>query len=306
MAEKKLSPHRNMEILDLVDAEKSTKWERRPLKQKINLEMDSTKQTTLGLRLTFDKRQEGLPIPRPFRETLVKMLERTDVITQKGWFSNTPNPTLGTLGYLPAEIRLIIWEHLFLLLHLKADESHRYDPRGRIQTSCYPWSNCYVLFNPESESLLGPYEGTVINLLKALPRMTSEIHHTYLSTRTFYFPTPRCMEDYLEVIAQHAASLRNITMLLTEDLKANRAWIDAIDYLPKDLDSMTFKLSGFCTGYKTLKYVQAQLSVLDTLNKRAIRTAPTARILIQEAERSDRHSVAVWAVIEAVMTDCER
>ena len=68
--------------------------------------------STLSLRITLDKCREGVPVPWPFRRTVEAMLERTEAITIKGWFSNAPNLSLGTLEYLPAEMRLIVWKYI--------------------------------------------------------------------------------------------------------------------------------------------------------------------------------------------------
>ena len=111
-APKKLPLIGILEFLDLINIEKSTKWAELIL---IAFELDNRKKSTLFLRLTFDKYQEGMPVPWPFRGTVVAMLERTETITIKGWFSNAPTLSLGTLGYLPAEIRLVVWEYVLML-----------------------------------------------------------------------------------------------------------------------------------------------------------------------------------------------
>ena len=88
--------------------ENSTKWAEFTLDQVIAFELDNQKKSTLSLRLTFDKYREGMPVAWPFRGTVVAMLERAEAITIKGWFSNAPKHSLETLGYLPAEIKLIV------------------------------------------------------------------------------------------------------------------------------------------------------------------------------------------------------
>ena len=115
MGAKKPSSDRHTGVLDLINIEKSTKWAELTLDQMIAFELDNRKKSTLFLRLTFDKYQEGMPVPWPFRGTVVAMLERTEAITIKGWFSNAPTLSLGTLGYLPAEIRLVVWEYVLML-----------------------------------------------------------------------------------------------------------------------------------------------------------------------------------------------
>ena len=91
--------------------------------------------------------------------------ERTEAITIKGWFSSAPKLSLGTLGYLPAEIRLIVWEYVVMPFDGYYHISETTLPAGYFSRAhCYrmPKSDDYIPYGPQG------YTNTVVNLLKVL------------------------------------------------------------------------------------------------------------------------------------------
>ena len=178
------------------------------------------------------------------------------------WFSKAEDQDdergtqLGTLGYLPWEVRQMVFENLF--------DDWRFE-----DISQYPW-----------RQISSPWYD--LASLDASASMKREVTYAYLTTTKFQFDSLRALTGFLSRLTKHEKSLlRYVTIPLWEgydDFNVQRdIMMDACAELPSGLISITFMFTYRCLNI-TDKRFQDSLDLLGKQNRRC--WAPRAKISI--------------------------
>lgn len=283
----------------------------------IKLEMNMIPKCNLSVTLPVDKNKPFSLAWEGCREELVVYLLRCTANSHK-WFSDAHiidgrrDTQLGTLGYLPPEIRQNIWT--FVLMPLDDIGGHAGRPEVKIGKGGNPSVNFHnqmyscSIYHTASEPLYdeGHPLRTIYSLRTAIRQSHDELDHVYWSTRNLIFAHPRCLLKYLSILGRKAKSLRYLAVWTFLAIKGkDEMLLESFKYLPPNLASVTFKPRKVTRkGYKSM---ERQIWMLDILNKRVVRASLKAVVrLWEDGEFFEDATPGQKAKIEAVLLDVER
>ena len=174
---------------------------------------------------------------------------------------------LGTLGYLPPEIRNKIWQHTLSKdsLRERVDLAYFHPP-----VSCDSILSALFFFPQRDKRSLG-----IRNLRLASTTMRNELDHVFLSTRTFHFPWPRAMIEFWDAMSIDKRSIRSIS-IDASPTQNNGRWLDTFASLPCGIRSLTFEIDieSSLRASNWSKDFEMNASSLAYLKKEAMKRAP--------------------------------
>lgn len=177
----------------------------------IKLELHTKKKCNLSITLPFEKNKpyflgwEGCR-----KEMVADLLRRTT--NSKRWFFKAHilvgrrGTQLGSLGYLPVEIRQNIWELVLIPPDYQGSTERPGIEVGRGRNSSFnfhDYSYGYSMYHTAGHRYSGGNHPlrSIYNLRTAIGYSHTEIDHVYLSTREFSFAHPECLVRYLALLA---------------------------------------------------------------------------------------------------------
>lgn len=174
---------------------------------------------------------------------------------------------LGTLGYLPPEIRDKIWQHTLSKDSLgeRVDLAYFHPP-----VSCDSIFSTLFFFPHRDKRSLG-----IRNLRLASTTMRNELDHVFLSTRTFHFPWPRAMTEFWNAMSIDKRSIRSISVDISPT-QNNGRWLETFAFLPRGIRSLTFEVNieSSLRASNWSKNFEMNASSLAYLKKEAMKRAP--------------------------------
>ena len=221
------------------------------------------------------------------KEARQKMLKETAKNRKKAWYIRARDMDrergthIGTLGYLPLEIRQQIWGVLFDM-----DE----DLYGRSIFEKYPkfWGLAKGRYDG-----LHPWDRGVQHLCQALPTLRDEFEHRFVAEHTCTFWRWEEFEDFKARFHHTNDKLRIEIFPFVQlrpsgewygraDLDDRKAvslgWLEAFESLPQNLVSVQFNVS---MADADMKFAH---DLLDILRMRVRRNAPNAVLKFAEFE----------------------
>lgn len=190
-----------------------------------------------------------------------------------GWYSQAQklHAALGTLGYLPVEVRLLVWRSS---LHCNDNRSldglWEYD-RGL--GSPFRLSSFYFGFGRR-----GLFLGSVENARLVSSQIKAEYDHVFLYMRTFRFNYTENLFAFLHRLNDsHQEQLSSVELAVCTGLSME-PWLDSIAYLPVGLKHVHFRLQITPPHWYHEKRGLESLEHLGRLVEQAARKAPKAQI----------------------------
>ena len=164
---------------------------------------------------------------------------------------------LGTLGYLPPEIRSDIWKHCLVIEMTTSYNYHRVS-RYRLRHGSAEPSEPAIgwhmprnqsIFNPNAYRSLSSACSIIINLRCASPSIRFEIEQMFLSTQDFLFADPDTLAKFCKMLPnEHRNRFRHIMIYLAmRDLRSPRSYC-LIDGPPQP----TFPIAYWTTAIRWL------------------------------------------------------
>ena len=319
---------------------KDPRW----VKNQLFLEGQTEKVGELALKLSFSKnRVELLDWSGCPWEKVQYLLKRTAKSGQ--WYSDSKaynkerGTNLGTMGYLPGEIRNKIWRAMLeppneIELRRKSSELQRqltnlvYQPGlksimwekkvHKIRAKCreayesedtllsgrWKYSIFYVATIPLPKVRCSLY--SIHAIRTALESSRTELDCVFLNTSIDIRDSDSLLH-FLDMPQDYLVLVRMITIWLFSDVKdEDKKILLAVPYLPQGLTSVTLKFRRV-KKWTYRKTFEKQLCMLDQLNKKILRACPNAMIKIPEDGEFFRDiSPLQRAQIKAVMVDFEK
>ena len=210
------------------------------------------------------------------------LLERTK--QRWAWFTDAEDQDrergthLGTLGYLPWEIRQEVFKDVY----------------GRY-FDVIPWINGPTVGHEPRITPIGIPDflkcpGTcaswdIFPIVSASPSIRPEVQYAYITTANFVFDSPRALTYFLGDVPEYERSLfRSVTLLLgrgPEFKSQSEAIRDACMELPSGLTSITFRLEH-CPWDTTNLRCHKVVEIFELLGKQIKRCwAPRAKISME-------------------------
>ncbi|KAL8793451.1 MAG: hypothetical protein Q9195_003934 [Heterodermia aff. obscurata] len=191
------------------------------------------------------------------------------------WYSKAQkvNAALGTLAYLPAEVRLFIWQSLLQCNDSKSlDGQWEYD-RGL--GSPFRLSSFYFGFGRR-----GLFLDSVENVRLVSSQIKAEYDHVFLYMRTFRFNYTENLFAFLHRLNDvHQEQLSSVELCVYTRLSME-PWLDSIAYLPVELKHVHFRLQVTPPHWYHEQRGLESLEHLGRLVEQAARKAPRAQISI--------------------------
>lgn len=245
------------------------------------------------------------------------VLERT----KKKWFwfveAQRIEPALGTLCYLPPEIRRQIWA---TVLHcretLSVEGLWEYD---NLKGPVFSLSAYFFGFGRRG------LPGNTANRLRLVSKFVkAEYEDAFLSLRTFRFNRPQDLDTFLESFTGNQRSrLRSIAIGLSVcTLESIRIWTSSLTRLPSTLQDVQFRIYRTFNAwfvpmprdtwnalhglyYLNREVQQEDFDLIETLVKCAVRSAPDARVSISPAGQ-DVLSPLSQAAVDAIIRNARK
>ena len=241
------------------------------------------------------------------RNRTEEVLRRT--VKRWGWFDKAQKtePTLGTLTYLPPEIRRSIWE---MALHcertLSAEGLWEYE---NVNCSPFNLSAYYFGFGRRRFRQDRPTE---LRLVSSSVR--AEFDDIFLSKRTFRFNRPENLDAFVKQLSRYQLSRLHsfeigLSVCLTSSLGV---WLESMARLPCGLQLIHFRIYPAYNGWFNLpganpypKYDreidQEEFDLLDALVKQAVQRASKARVTICGAVKERQLSTGCQRAVDAII-----
>ena len=250
------------------------------------------------------------PLPQAYNADLVTGGRITK--QRWAWFSSARRrddelgTRLGTLNYLPLEIRQIIYFYIVQYYHFdrfRDPESWKWRYYGR-----HEWierAKCYELGyterrnsrdNPniwEYNSYSCSYpDGTLATFRLTSPTIKEEYEYWFLHTREFAFESPFAYREFMEQLtAEQQGWIRSVRIEimsglvhdLLPDTQADQALMSICDELPTTLQAVSLAISQQCQLHvsilggatrKKIRNLTRAADLLSTLRKRVLRRIP--------------------------------
>ena len=217
---------------------------------------------------------------------------------------------LGTLNYLPLEIRRVIYDYIVQYYHLHIDV--REDISTWLYVDRQRWIEDAWYFNLgyterrntrgdpsiwEYNSYWSPYPpGTLATFRLTSPTVKEEYEYWFLRTRQFAFETSFAYHGFMkQLTVEQQGWIRSLqieimaesTRALLSDTEADQAWMNICDELPTTLQVVNLFLDrrcrlalpgnfsrGFRRGRREIRNVARAAEMLSTLRKRILRRIP--------------------------------
>ena len=237
-----------------------------------------------------------------------EVLQRT--VKRWVWFDEASklDATLGTLSYLPLEIRRRIWEIMLQCEDtLSADGLWEFE---HLNSSPFNLSAYYFGFGRRRF-----HQVNTIGLRLVSSSVRAEFEDIFLSMRTFRFNRPESLDAFVNHLTwSQLRRLRSFEIGLSVCLPTSMAvWLDSITRLPYGLQAIHFRMypafndwfgPAECGPYRgnDREIKQEEFDLLDALVKHAVqRASKEARVTIcgaaKEYQLSARCQLAVDAII---------
>ncbi|KAL8787993.1 MAG: hypothetical protein Q9195_007537 [Heterodermia aff. obscurata] len=216
---------------------------------------------------------------------------------------------LGTLNYLPLEIRRMIYEHIFQDYHRDRGSNMdvntwqyygRYhsieDGRSQkhLKTHDHPSFFEHSFYWPPY-----PKKQTIFRLTS--PTIKEEYEYWFLHARQFHFECPFAYREFMDQLTAEQQGLiasmqieimsENVSPFISDN-EVDQAWMSICDELPTKLRRVSLRLDWFCRlelpehvngvfvrGRKEIKNVARAAELLSALRKRILRRIPGVKIL---------------------------
>ena len=191
------------------------------------------------------------------------------------WYSKAKrlNAALGTLGYLPAEVRLFVWRSLLHCNDTRSlDGLWEYD-RGL--GSPFQLSSFYFGFGRR-----GLFLDSVENVRLVSSQIKAEYDHVFLYMRTFRFNYTENLFTFLHRLNDaYQEQLSSVEFAVCTRLSME-PWLDSIAYLPIGLKQVHFRLQLTPLHWYHNQQGLESLERLGGVVEQAARKAPGAQISI--------------------------
>lgn len=192
------------------------------------------------------------------------------------WFveCQTRDPSLGTLSYLPFEIRRLIWQNVLACRDtLSSDGIWEFD----FHKSGSPVDPAAFLFGFGRRGLPGV---EAKNLRMVSSSMTAEYDNAILSTRSFRFNHPQALPIFFNRLNENQLSqIQSIEIGLLWNIGK---WTDGLSHLPASLQRVTFLIHPpLKEKWFSSNAGQAVLDDLEPLAMTAIGSAPDAQFFVR-------------------------
>lgn len=272
-------PH--LEIAKFVNVDIQEKWPKAlSIEHLIYHELHNPKENRLSIRLPFKKtRKPPMPLDE-WRAHLATSLRRSWALN--GWFTQARKidvereTRLGTLGYLPPEIRVQIWSQVLRIDHCPHSNPRLifedYKPRQHntlrvFQGKQSTFTNCcgnsfirdhYVLKNDD----------VYHTLRDTLSESTSEIDRAFFSLHTFEFSDPVRLRNFMAGFREVDSPQISVVVALPDlkcgcmygmqpftresNLLYHEDWIEPLTHLSLSVKSLDFRF-GEVTKYSNYK-----------------------------------------------------
>ena len=211
------------------------------------------------------------------------------------WFSEAQklHPALGTLSYLPPEVRAMIYRALVHCReNLGADGLWEYD-----ETLGYPldMSSYYFGFG-----LRSPSDNSVKGIRLASSVTKLEFEETFLSSHTFRFNSAESLASFFDRLQDTMkARVLSIDIGLCP-LYIMDPWMSPITHLPQGLLRIRFRLYPVTNIFTVEDKIQRFFEYFERLVERAVKSAPHAQVSIcstAPAPLQPRFQVAADAIM---------
>lgn len=218
------------------------------------------------MTLPFDQNR----IPRYLTDNVLLRVRR-----RWEWFSEAKdrNAALGTLSYLPAEIRTLIWQNLLLCKDTRSlDGIWEY---GRTLGPPFQLSSFYFGFGRR-----GLFLESAENVRLVSSRVKTEYDHVFLHMRTFRFNYTDNLFFFMDRMEGiQLEQLSSVELAICTQLSM-QTWLDSIAYLPAGLKHVHFRLLETPPDWYHGRRGLESLEHLGTLVDQAAQKAPKASISI--------------------------
>ena len=212
------------------------------------------------------------------------------------WYSRAQkfNAALGTLGYLPAEVRVFVWQSLLHCNDTRSlDGLWEYD---RSLGSPFRLSAFYFGFGRR-----GLFLDSVENVRLVSSQIKVEYDHVFLYMRTFRFNYTENLFTFLHRLNDtYREQLSSVEIAVCTRLSME-PWFDSIAYLPIGLKRVHFRLQVTPPHWYHEQRGLESLQHLDKLVEQAARKAPRAQICISSATDHPLEPIC-QAAVDGILT----
>lgn len=314
------------EILKLVHVDINQKWQSAvpSVEHLIYLELVSQKKQKLSIRLPFDKTDvPNYFTQRDWNKVVASVLRRT--ASTDDWFLKARKmdfgrgTRLGTLGYLPLDIRDQIWEYACRI----DDKGDFYCDLNCLNSDC---SGSKLIGFTEGFQM-GPRghgmrccgemelkKGTFRNLHTALGPTSVEIDRVFFSKHAFLFDCPQRLEKFLDFFDPNSSPALHVVARIFDERKSVRLspqlyryayenrnrlspqlcrcrygncdgdWLSTLACMPSIVRTVDFELGDRCArkfaGNGNNKDFRKMVVHFDFLNRAVMESNPSARTII--------------------------
>lgn len=249
----------------------------------------------------------------PFDQLYARRYKTEEALERTGkrwaWFEEAlkTDPTLGTLNYLPLEIRHRIWQMV-----LQFDDTLSVDGLWEYDHSLGAPFNLSAYYFGFGRRRFLEANANALRLVSSSVRTESD--DVFLSMRTFRFNRPESLNAFVGHLTHHQLSrLRSIAVgLLVCTSTSMEVWLDPLTRLPPSLQDIHFRIypapnnwfdkaRNFQGGHYNRHIPQEEFHLLEAIVKNAIQSAPRIRVTIRGAGNeyplSARSQVAIDTII---------
>ena len=200
------------------------------------------------------------------------------------WFieARRNNPALGTLGYLPAEVRSLTWQHLLrcedtLSMDGLWEYNHHFGPP--FQLSAY-----YFGFGRRGE-----FFASAENLRLVSSQVKGEYEHSFLHMRSFRFnDSTNWVELATRIGHTYLQQLCAIELgVCIQSPTAVEQWLGSIPYLPENLRSIDIKIFPTYSNWHICPHSHDSSERLGKLVRGVSKKLPKVRISITCASNQE-------------------
>ena len=243
------------------------------------------------------------------RERTEEVLRCT--VKRWGWFEQAPkiDPTLGTLTYLPLEIRRRVWEMVLQCRKtLSVDGLWEYDHFNGtpFNLSAYYFGFGRRRFNQDDAVRFRSVSSTI----------RAEFEDIFLSERTFRFNRPQSLEAFVNHLSSYQLRrLRSFEIgLYVCSTDSMVMWLESMAHLPQGLQEIHFRIyyapngwfgpPGIFQGKNYHHGIdQDEFDILNALVKRAIERASQARVTICGAAKDHQLTAECKFAVNAIIAN---
>lgn len=226
------------------------------------------------------------------------------------WFEQAPkiDPTLGTLSYLPLEIRRRVWEMVLECRKtLSADGLWEYD---HLNGNPFNLSAYYFGFGRR-----GFNQDDAMGLRLVSSPIRAEFEDIFLSERTFRFNRPQSLDAFVNSLSCY--QLRRLHSfeigLFVPSTSSMDMWIESMAHLPQSLQEIHFRIYYAPNGWfgapcsfqgRWYEFDEDKgFDLLNALVKQAIDRVPQARVTICGAAKDNPLTAKCQLAFDAIIAN---